>query len=148
VNGTGGASTAIVCEPNAFTTITFNEQHVGAGCNPRAPELATCGENYFCTARLLDRWPRLSQPSSPPIIDSGHCTKHCDSDSDCGSGHRCCEAQAAGAFCMTLADWPPTAGCSEPCATNHLDCNEAEQFCCERLGRICVSEHCSGVCLD
>lgn len=141
--GAVGASDAIVCKPSSFTASGFNGERIGAGCNPRAPEGATCGNNV-CIARVLDdRWPR----SDGTLIDMGHCTKNCDTDADCGSGHTCCEVRAAGAFCLTRSNSTSPTGCSEPCASNHLGCNE-DQICCERLGRLCVSEHCSGVCLD
>lgn len=144
-SGAGGSSSAIACERDSFTTDT-NEKRIGAGCS-RGLEIASCGVGTFCTARVLDdRWPRSDE--TPESTHIGHCTKHCDTDSDCGSGHTCCGARATGAFCLTVPESPlvPT-GCSEPCASNHLGCSD-EQICCERLGRICVSEHCSGVCLD
>lgn len=144
-SGAVGSSDTIVCKPNSFTSTLGNEKRLGAACNPAAVEAAACATlGTFCTARVLDdRWPR----SDPSSSDLGHCTKHCDTDADCGSGLTCCEARAAGAFCLTISGPNVSTGCSEACASNHLNCNE-EQICCERMGAICVSEHCSGVCVD
>jgi hypothetical protein len=143
-SGVAGAI-AISCELNPSDL--NNEVGIGALCTGASMpvETAACGMN-FCTKRVLaDRWPVVSGERG-----LGHCSKHCQSEADCGSGFVCCEARR-GPFCVRYRDTTALlkhdSGCSERCETNHLGCAE-EEICCENLGSICVSQKCDGVCLQ
>jgi hypothetical protein len=133
---------AISCAGDSFDTESVNEIGIGAGCTgaSTAAETAACGFN-FCTRRVLaDRWPA----SDPGRL--GHCTKHCQADNECGSGFACCEARL-GPFCLRYNDTASHgSGCSERCASDHLGCAEGE-ICCERMGKICISDRCEGACV-
>ena len=143
--GADAGSSAISCDWNLFDTGSVNEVGIGAGCTgaSTAAETAACGSN-FCTRRVLaDRWPVWTADQSY----LGYCTKHCQSDSECGSGFSCCEARS-GPFCLRFQETAKHgSGCSERCASDHLGCGEGE-ICCERTGKICTSDHCSGTCLE
>jgi hypothetical protein len=139
-----GAS-AIACDWDYFGTDSVNEAGIGAGCTGASTpaEVAACGAN-FCTRRVLaDRWPA----SDNDQVRLGHCTKHCQADSECGSGFTCCEARP-GPFCLRYQDTAAHgSGCSERCSSDHLGCAEGE-ICCERMGKICISDSCQGVCVQ
>jgi hypothetical protein len=139
--GNAGAA-PVSCEWAHFTTDSKNEKGIGAACGglSQAAEAAACGSN-FCLSRVLaDRWPTWDL--EPKF---GHCTKHCQSNSECGTGFQCCEVRS-GAFCLVYEESLLLgSGCAERCATNHLACSEGE-ICCERLGRVCVSDRCDGIC--
>jgi hypothetical protein len=141
LQGSAGAA-PVSCEWTHFTTDSANEMRVGAGCGglSQAAETAACSSN-FCLSRVLaDRWPTWDV--EPKF---GHCTKHCQSSSECGTGFQCCEVRT-GAFCLVYEESLLLgSGCAERCATNHLTCSEG-QICCERLGKVCVSDRCDGVC--
>lgn len=52
-----------------------------------------------------------------------------------------------GPFCLRYADTAPHgSGCSERCASDHLGCAAGEIYC-ERMGTICISDRCEGVCV-
>ena len=128
---------AIAC--GVLTTETENDKGVGAGCAEGLAEVPACGFfPFFCTSRVLDdRWPQGV---------GGQCSRHCQSDADCGEGATCCEARP-GKFCMTnMAGLPEltATSCTKPCPTNE-GCGP-DQLCCEELGRICILNQCTGVC--
>lgn len=142
----GGSGTSIIaCDWESLTTASGNEKGVGDGCtsDSQVQEIVAC-PGQFCISRpLFDRWPVAGGERRRP----GHCTKHCATNADCGSGARCCEPQRD-AFCMPYEDAPLLQrGCSELCATNYLACS-ASEICCERIGKLCVLDSCSGVCPD
>lgn len=141
--GSSAGASAISCDWDYFSTGSANEVGIGAGCTGASTpaETAACGFN-FCTRRVLaDRWPA----STDEQFYLGHCTKHCEADSECGSGFSCCEARP-GPFCLRYSESAPHgSGCSERCASDHLGCAEGE-ICCERMGKICISDRCQGVC--
>jgi hypothetical protein len=130
-----GAATA-ECDLSSLTT-SNNEAGIGAGCvdTSQAREIGACGANFCISRPLKDRWPP----------GQGFCSKHCESSSDCGTGFECCEPRT-GAVCFPYEEHALLgSGCAERCATNHLNC-PAEQICCERVGKLCISELCSNVC--
>ncbi|HKO53649.1 MAG TPA: hypothetical protein VJV79_38335 [Polyangiaceae bacterium] len=139
-SGANAGTTPISCDWNF---LAMNVNGIGAGCTGEstAAEVAACLGN-FCTRRVLaDRWPA----STPEQFYSGHCSKHCQTASDCGSGFVCCEPRP-GPFCVRYREGAVHgSGCSERCATDHLGCAEGE-ICCERMGKICISDGCEGVC--
>jgi len=141
--GSSAGASAISCDWDYFSTGSANEVGIGAGCTGASTpaETAACGFN-FCTRRVLaDRWPA----STDEQFYLGHCTKHCEADSECGSGFSCCEARP-GPFCLRYSESAPHgSGCNERCASDHLGCAEG-QICCERMGKICISDRCQGVC--
>jgi hypothetical protein len=94
-----------------------------------------CGDPpYFCVQRVMsDIWPGTEDRQS-------HCTIRCESEAECVSGSSCCEVRL-GTFCMNPGKTDP---CERHCPTND-SCPEGK-ICCEKLGKICVSQHCSGVC--
>ncbi|HET9934277.1 MAG TPA: hypothetical protein VFQ35_26425 [Polyangiaceae bacterium] len=140
-SASGAGAGPISCEAS-FTTDT-NDKGIGAGCAQINPpiEVAACPGKFSIARVLSDRWPKAENGQ----LEFGFCTKHCEIDSDCGTGFGCCEPRK-GAFCLPYVEnvLLPT-GCTEPCATNHLNCGEGE-ICCERLGKVCVSDKCSGIC--
>lgn len=134
----------ISCDWSQFYAGSKNERGIGDGCHEAAQEQA-CGFTNFCTSRVLDdRWPTSDENQSR----SGYCTTHCETAGDCGSGFTCCEARR-GPFCTRYAERSEHdySGCTERCSADELSC-ASDEICCARMGKICVSVGCSGVCIE
>jgi hypothetical protein len=134
-SGTTGAPPA-ECDLSSLTT-THNEAGIGAGCvdSSQAREFGACGANFCISRPLSDRWTE----------GVGFCSKHCEATADCGAGFECCEPRP-GPVCVPYEEHAVLgSGCAERCAGNHLNCPKGE-ICCERVGKLCISELCSNVC--
>lgn len=113
-----------------------------------------CGPAFCLNRVLLNRWKwieRSDDEQDSEVKNRGeypqvaHCSYHCEVASDCGPGFSCCEPRPE-AFCLLRrAPGIEARECAEPCADNYLGCS-GDTVCCEKLGKVCVSSACSGVC--
>jgi len=137
----GGVTRAIRCDENKLhlpgSPLIEGKESSVLGDVCRIGREGFCGTippNFCLRSLLYDVWPVT-------IETQAHCSIACTSDSECPSKYSCCTVRKDRA-CLVKRSYP----CERWCPTNQ-DCEEGT-YCCEKLSKVCVADHCNGVCVD